>query len=328
MEDIPSIIRLQNEVNNSFKTKYKLESYLGKGNNSYIYRGISPNKNIYLIKFIPKKNDHRNILIEIGFMKALSLFPTSHKYINTCHDFNVSNAYIIVVMNVFRGQDINQFSNIIKLMPELEYLDMVKQILRHSLKALSYIHKRGIAHQNISPQNIVVSCPNGKNIEYLKLVNFGQSCGYYFNIDNHKFLNKKCKYIVNRMNKFPPEYYQKEKLITEIKALMKTNADDTVELYMAKKDDIWILGTLLWCLINRSQVGNNPLSIPFPENKDMLEIFSNENDYHTFRGMSSLKNIHNFIVNNILVPVQNRKNANDLLSKFMLLEKYGWEYVN
>jgi serine/threonine protein kinase len=323
--EIPSIVQLQNEVNNSFKSNYKLESFLGKGDDSYIYRCIHNNK-IYLIKFIPKKQDYQNVLIETGFMKALSLFPTSYRYINTCHDFCLSSNYIIVIMNVFRGKDIILFSENIRSYPELEYADIVKQILRHSLKSLSYIHKRGVAHQNISPQNIVISCPDNKNITYLKFVNFGQSCGYYYSASNNKYLSKKCQFIVNRINKFPPEYYQKEKMVGEIKTLMKTNNPDSVELYMAKKDDIWVLGTLLWCMINRSQIGQNPLTITFPETKNMLKIFTTENNYNYFQGMSALKKIHQFVVNNMLVPIQNRKSANELLNKFMIMEKYGWEY--
>lgn len=323
--EIPSIVQLQNEVNNSFKSYYKLESFLGKGDNAYIYRCIH-NNNIYLIKFIPRTSDHQNKLIEIGFMKALSLFPTSSRYINTCRDFSLSPKYIIVIMNVFRGKDIIQFSESIRSYPEYEYTDIVKQILKQSLKAISYIHKRGVAHQNISPQNIVISCPDGKTINYLKLVNFGESCGYYYNANNNKYLSKKCQLIVNRINKFPPEYYQKEKMVGEIKTLMKNKTPDSVELYMAKKDDVWVLGTLLWCIVNRREIGQNPLTINFPENKDMMEIFTNENNYQHFRGMESLKKIHQFIVNNMLVSIQNRKSANELLNKFLLMEKYGWEY--
>jgi serine/threonine protein kinase len=320
METIPSILHLQTEVNNNFSPAYKLESYLGKGSNSYIYRGVNNKKQIYLIKFIPKKNDYDKQLLEVGFLKALSLFKNSQNYINTCHDFSLGQKYIIVVMNVFRGQDLIQFSKKIKNLGEMDYYDIVKQIIKHSLEALSYIHKRGVAHQNINLFNLVVSCPDTKNIKYLKLVDFGDSCGYYYDINSNKYLNQKCMYIVKRMNKLPPEYHKKEELVNNIHKILKNNKNN-VELYMAKKDDLWVLGTILWTLVNRKGMGHNPFSEPFPESIQM-----NNDNFIKFYGTEKLKNIHKFIVDNILVPVQDRKSANDLLNKFLLLEKYGWEY--
>jgi serine/threonine protein kinase len=327
--DIPDIVQLQNEINDGFKNndvnkKYILNSYLGKGSNSYVYSGSTPQNKIYVVKFIPRKENYNDIILEIGFLRALSLFPTSSKYINTCHDFSISQNFIIVVMNVFRGQNIGQFSNILKNLPEMDYMDMIKQIMKHSLKALSYVHKRGIAHQNIAPNNIVISCPDGKNIKYLKLVDFIQSCGYYYDDNTKNYLNKKCNYIVSRHSKFPPEYYQKEKLVNEIKQLMKQTNKDTIELYMAKKDDIWVLGTLLWCLVNRRQLGENPLSYQFPEKYQMNQL---QPDYRQFRGTSELQKLHQFIIKYMLVPVHNRQSANDILNKFIMLEKYGWEYL-
>ena len=145
----------------------------------------------------------------------------------------MGDKYIIVIMDVFRGQNMNQFSNHIKNLHEYEYLDIIKQIIKQSLMSLSYIHKRGVAHQNLSLSNLVLSCPDGKNIKYLKLVDFGSSCGYYFDVHNKKFMNKKCKYIVDRIDNLPPEYYRKEELITQIQKLMKANDSKNVELYMA-----------------------------------------------------------------------------------------------
>lgn len=322
MSYIPSIIQLQTELDNSFRPQYKLESYLGHGKNSYIYRGITDKNHIYLIKFIPRDKHYHKNMMEVGFIKALSLFTDSKNYINTCHDFSMGDKYIIVIMNVFRGQNMNQFSDYIKNLQEYEYLDMVKQIVKRSLMSLSYIHKRGVAHQNLSLNNLVVSCPDGKNIKYLKLVDFGSSCGYYFDMQNRKFMNKKCKYIVNRINNLPPEYHKKEELIAQIQKLMKANDSKNVELYMAKKDDLWVLGTMLWSLINRPSIGNNPFSNHFPESNKLNKV-----NYRNFQGSPKLKKIHEFVIDNILVPVHSRKSANEILGKFLILEKYGWEFL-
>jgi serine/threonine protein kinase len=322
MSNIPSIIQLQTELDNSFKPQYKLESYLGHGKNSYIYRGITNSNHMYLIKFIPKDKYYQRNIVEVGFIKALSLFNDSKNYINTCRDFSMGDKYIIVIMDVFRGQNMNQFSNHIKNLHEYEYLDIIKQIIKQSLMSLSYIHKRGVAHQNLSLSNLVLSCPDGKNIKYLKLVDFGSSCGYYFDVHNKKFMNKKCKYIVDRIDNLPPEYYRKEELITQIQKLMKANDSKNVELYMAKKDDLWVLGTIFWSLVNRPNIGNNPFTNHFPESNKL-----NRANYREFHGSAKLKKMHEFIIDNILVPVHTRKSANEILGKFLILEKYGWEFL-
>lgn len=320
MSKLPNIIQLQNEVDNSLKSKYKLESYLGQGNNSYIYRGVTSNNNIYLIKFIKKSNDYENDIIEIGFMRALSLFRNSSEYINTCHDFGLGNNYIIVVMNVFKGQDLGNFCDKIKDYSDAKYFDVIKQVMKHSLKALSYIHKRGVAHQNINMYSIVLSCPDYENIQYLKMVDFGRSCGYYYDVKSNKYICKKCQDVVERMNKLPPEFHKKDELVSQIQKMMKSNTKDTIELYMAKKDDIWVLGTILWVLINRSGY-ENPFVKSFPDKVNKYGV-----DYRNFQGSGELKKLHEFVINNILVPIQNRKSAKDILNKMMLFEKYGWEY--
>lgn len=326
MEQIPSIVHLQTELNNSFKKPCHLDSYLGQGDNSYIYRGINPEKKVYLIKFVKKDKNLNKNLMEIGFIRAISLFPDSSKYLNPCHDFTISPNYLIVIMDVFRGRDMATFGPILANLNEYDYTEMVKQIIKFSLESIAYIHKRGVSHQNITPHSIVISCPDNKNIKRLKFVDFGNSCGYYLDPYNKRYLTQKCDYIVKRDTAFPPEYYQKDKLVTEISNLMKNNRRDTIEIYMAKKDDIWVLGTFFWCLANREEVGHNPFHKKFPETKDPVSLF-NQNDYRYFRGNQSLKKIHQYIINNILVPVHERKSANELLNKFLLLEKYGWEYV-
>ena len=319
---IPSIVQLQTEVDNNFRPTYKLESYLGHGNNSYIYRGIKDNNKIFLVKFIPKDANYQKNIMEVGFIKALSLFNDSNNHINTCRDFSLGDKYIIVIMDVFRGQNISQFSEHIKSLGDNDYKNMVKQIIKYSLKSLAYIHKRGVAHQNITLNNIVLSCPDGKSIKYLKFVDFGSSCGYYFDVNDKKYNNKVCKILVDRPSNLPPEYYKKKELISHIQKLMKSNDPKNIELYMAKKDDIWVLGTIFWSLVNRTLVGQNPFVNHFPESNKINKV-----NYRTFRGNNDMKKIHQFIVDNILIPIQKRKNADDILDKFMILEKYGWEYL-
>lgn len=319
MGKMPNIIQLQTEIDNSFTSTYKLESYLGKGKNSHIYRGITQKHEIYLVKFIPRTNNYQKDIIEIGFMKALSLFRDSQKYINICHDFSLGDKYIIVIMNVFYGQDVGNFCNKIKDLSNKEYYHMIKQIMKYSLQSLSYIHKRGIAHQNLNLFSIIISCPNNKDIKYIKFVDFSNSCGNYFDTNSKKFINHKCNHIVNRMSKLPPEYNNKNELVNQIHKILKTKTKDSIELYMAKKDDIWVLGTMFWLLINRTSIGHNPFVDPFPEKYGQ--------DYKQFRGDVKLKKLHNFVIQYMLTSVHNRKNSIDILDKFMLLEKYGWEYL-
>ena len=68
--DIPDIVQLQNEINDGFKNnvvnkKYILNSYLVKGSNSYVYSGSTPQNKIYVVKFIPRKENYNDIILHV-----------------------------------------------------------------------------------------------------------------------------------------------------------------------------------------------------------------------------------------------------------------------
>lgn len=94
-------------------------------------------------------------------------------------------------------------------------------------------------------------------------------------------------------------------LLATIKGIIKVDAE-SVELYMSKKNDIEKLGEILWSLVNRS-------------------VYSGKENCHNFKGQhKTMHRLHIFIVENLLKD--NPRNANEILNKFILLDKYGWEY--
>lgn len=278
--------KVQSEIDSLFNTKnFVINKDLGNN----IYSAINHGKP-YIIKVISKDSSNNNSIIELGFIKALSLFPNSRSYINTCHDMAIGPKNIYTIYDILLGVNLGEFISHIHQSPE--YINLVIQLIKHTLKSIAYTHKRGIAHRDICPDNIIVSFKNNK-IETVRLINFEKSCGYFLNIANNKFETKKCN--INNVNQ----------LLTTIKDIIKIDAD-SAELYLSKKNDIEKLGEILWSLVNRSI---------YP-GKAMCNVFKGHH--------KTMHKLHVFIVENLLKD--NPTNANEILNKFVLLDKYGWEY--
>lgn len=49
-----------------------------------------------------------------------------------------------------------------------------RNILRQCTSGLKYLHRHKIVHKNINPTNVIVSAPNSKGVEIIKLMSFGK----------------------------------------------------------------------------------------------------------------------------------------------------------
>lgn len=63
-------------------------------------------------------------------------------------------------------------------------LNECKFILKETLEALDYIHKKNIIHRDLKPHNIVVDLEERK----VKLIDFGLSMRYQKNLEIKKFI--------------------------------------------------------------------------------------------------------------------------------------------
>lgn len=183
MEDIP----LQ-------KYEIKKTDVLGKGSFGIVYKGIhntGNSKETVAFKSIPNSivNDNsklsslsNEILISINISEK----KDDNNNEDLQDDYNENN-YNVYLENIVRFLDITDIDNERYLVYEfcnggdlkryLRYFRrfderLVQNIIKQVLKGLHILHKQGIIHHDIKPENILVElCPNQKTPEAAKIVN-------------------------------------------------------------------------------------------------------------------------------------------------------------
>ncbi len=96
--------------------------------------------------------------------EAKMMASFDHPNITRVLDYEESNTYLAITMEMLAGVDMNVH---IKEHGKLE-VDSIKKIFSQVLSAFSYAHKQGIVHRDIKPSNIFL-LPDGK----VKILDFG-----------------------------------------------------------------------------------------------------------------------------------------------------------
>ena len=325
-------------IENLYKRKVSINKFIGNENNASVYEGLLnvKNKNLsVIIKAIPR-NDLKyftKLLLEIGFLKYLSKFVSSKKYICLCYSIKLTATHLIIVQEMPQGITLTRFVEQILNQEPKEYYRLILITIYKLLLALNYIHTKGVAHRGMNPDNIYVSYDSQtKSITELKITDFSVSCGKYTELDiensnnettNWKHNNMFCESIDMMIN--PPEKFNINELVRKIQNLTTKNTQsrETSYLYLAKKADIWSLGIIFWKLLNYNG-SQNPLALKFPEN------YQTDKSWMTFNGYKSVdKLIHNIfkiVVNLMLSEIPNRGKSNEILENFIIINKYYDDY--
>ena len=133
---------------------------------------------------------------------------------------------------------------------------IVKKILSQLCEVIGFLHKIGIAHRDIKPQNIIITGEKDndnffiENTIQVKLIDFGLS--YYSK------KKKRCFDSVGTINYCAPEIFEEKN-----------------EGYDPYKSDLWSLGIVLYSMLNF----HSPYITPV-ENNDMFLDFVNRERYH------------------------------------------------
>ena len=147
---------------------YKIEEKIWQGATSTIYKGISlngPGKygKIIAIKVLhPYRKDPlqiRQFLKEIKIQKRLN-----HPNIVKVYKGGKFNGFLFMFAEYVDGKSLRMVAQ----EKEIPF-EKVIHIMVEVGKGLSYIHKRGIIHNDIKPENIIVS----KDFDVVKLTDFG-----------------------------------------------------------------------------------------------------------------------------------------------------------
>jgi calcium/calmodulin-dependent protein kinase I len=151
-----------------FLDVYELKTKLRKGSYATVWEcQHMETKEILAAKIIQRKGlqpkDDEAVLNEVAIMQSL----TGNKYTVQLMDFYEEDETFYLVMEYMAGGDV--FDNIVKMTSytEKDARDLTVKLL----KAVSSIHKAGIAHRDIKPQNLLLS--SKENNANIKIGDFG-----------------------------------------------------------------------------------------------------------------------------------------------------------
>lgn len=128
---------------------------ISKEGNSIVYK-----KNNYVIKIIDREKSKTN---EIRVLKALSKVKSSKHFISRYYKSIESNSNVYIIMEALTGPDLFYMAH--RNLGITQY----KDIFKHLLLGLNFIHQNNIVHRDIKLENIVLD--NG----YPKYIDFGHA---------------------------------------------------------------------------------------------------------------------------------------------------------
>src|ERR1022692_1994785 len=154
--------------------RYKIVRELGRGAMGVVYHAIDPNiGRPVAIKTIQlggtRTPEEQDRLRERLFREARSAGILSHPGIVTIYDVEQEGDLAYIAMEYVDGPTLDQLlSEQAAVEPEVMF-----SILAQTAVALDYAHKKGIAHRNINPANIMIAGPNSGSPGTVKITDFG-----------------------------------------------------------------------------------------------------------------------------------------------------------
>lgn len=145
--------------------KYQLSRVIGQGGMACVYEGVHVKLGNKVAVKVLNPILARNTQIRERFEnEANFMVSLSHPNITKVLDFEDHGDVVAIVMELLKGEELDQYVKSKKGLPETEVKDIFKQIC----SAFSYAHDKGIVHRDIKPSNIFIE-PNGM----IKVLDFG-----------------------------------------------------------------------------------------------------------------------------------------------------------
>ncbi len=228
--NISKMHNIQLPIGTIIRQRYKIQDIIGRGGFCYTYRaldtllGVEVAVKEYFPKNIVSRYEGESVTVEPGenhekylqgkirFLKEarnLAKF-NGNPGIVTIYDFFDENNTAYIIMEYLKGQNIGQYMKYIGGIPEYTFTAYVADKI---CDVLDQIHKQGIVHRDLSPDNIFL-CEDGD----VKLIDFGA-------VAKRNDVNKESIEVILKPGYAPPEQYDKNGSIgnwTDIYALGAT----------------------------------------------------------------------------------------------------------
>ncbi|KAJ9660800.1 Protein kinase protein rad53 [Neophaeococcomyces mojaviensis] len=177
---------------------YNFTGLLGKGAFATVYRVQTRNEGtIYAAKEIDKRRFIRNGVLDIKFDNELQIMKRlKHPNIVDYIDCQIHDSWIYIIMEFIPYGELTKELQLRTRIPEPE----AQQITRQTLRALDYLHRQGITHRDIKPDNILIA---SRKPLVIKLSDFGLSKSV---IDQETFLKTFCGTLLYCAPEVYPDY--------------------------------------------------------------------------------------------------------------------------
>jgi WD40 repeat protein len=159
----------QDWVGKTIGGRYQIETLLGQGGMSAVYRAVDPN----LRREVAIKLIHPHLSVNPKFVnrfkeEAAAVARLRHPNIVQVHDFNFDGETYYMVMEYLIGETLQarlkRLNNVQRRLPYMEVINICTQMC----EAVGYAHKHELIHRDIKPANIMLDL-NGQAI----LMDFG-----------------------------------------------------------------------------------------------------------------------------------------------------------
>ena len=160
----------------SMLENYKLINRLGSGSQGTVWKATRKDGKIIALKILnttPGQKSYDTAINEVTLLEKIS-YPQCNPYL-ACyynHSYDPHNKNFLIEMEYIDGQTLNIYGYTFFIQQNYNQLyTNLLLITKYILTGLSFVHKNGIIHNDIKPENIIID-KNG----IPKLVDFGVAC--------------------------------------------------------------------------------------------------------------------------------------------------------
>lgn len=219
-------------------SNYNVVGNLGKGAFAVVYKiATKRDGRVYAAKEVDKRRFMKNGVLDLKVeneMKIMSLLR--HPNIVQYEDYFDYSHWIYIIMEFVPGGELSAYLSRRGAIPEPVGQDITRQILH----ALDYLHKRGITHRDIKPDNILISNYQPLTV---KLSDFGLSKCIQ---DQETFLKTFCGTLLYCAPEVYPDYANYR---TNLPVKRRRGDGRSKTSPYSQAVDIWSFGAVLYHIL-------------------------------------------------------------------------------